>query len=95
MRGLLGFIQVSPAWVTRFTEALHGELRGTGVHVQALCPGPVPTELFEISGYPFAEVPDYLVQSAQECVRYSLEHVIVRSNRLIKSPFPQPAHWLD
>ena len=32
------------AYVTSFSEALRGELRGTGVSVTALCPGPVNTE---------------------------------------------------
>ena len=34
----------SKAYVTSFTEALRAELRGTGVSVSALCPGPVETE---------------------------------------------------
>ncbi|MEP6937708.1 MAG: SDR family NAD(P)-dependent oxidoreductase [Chthoniobacterales bacterium] len=32
------------AYVTSFTEALRGELRGTGVTACSLCPGPVHTE---------------------------------------------------
>ena len=32
------------AYVTSFSEALRAELRGTGVSVTALCPGPVNTE---------------------------------------------------
>ena len=34
----------SKAYVNSFTEALRAELRGTGVSVSALCPGPVDTE---------------------------------------------------
>jgi len=34
----------SKAYVLSFSEALHRELSGSGVHVTALCPGPVPTE---------------------------------------------------
>ena len=34
----------SKAYVNSFTEALRAELRGTGVSVSALCPGPVETE---------------------------------------------------
>ena len=57
----------------RFTEALHGELAGTGVRVQALCPGPVPTEFFAISGYDIQDVPSYLLQSAEDCVAMALQ----------------------
>jgi uncharacterized protein len=32
------------AYVLSFSEALHHELKGAGVRVTALCPGPVPTE---------------------------------------------------
>ena len=32
------------AYVTSFSDALHSELRGSGVSVSALCPGPVRTE---------------------------------------------------
>jgi short-subunit dehydrogenase len=38
------------AYVLSFTEALHQELRGKGVRVTALCPGPVPTEFQQRSG---------------------------------------------
>lgn len=37
------------AYVTSLTEALHEELRGTGVHVTALCPGLVRTEFQSVS----------------------------------------------
>jgi len=37
------------AYVTSFSEALRAELRGTGVSVCALCPGPVRTEFQEVA----------------------------------------------
>jgi short-subunit dehydrogenase len=37
------------AYVTSFSEALRAELRGTGVSVCALCPGPVHTEFQEVA----------------------------------------------
>ncbi len=40
------------AYVTSFTEALRSELRGTGIAVCALCPGPVLTEFGEVAGRP-------------------------------------------
>lgn len=37
------------AYVTSFSEALRSELRGSGVGVTALCPGPVRTEFTEVA----------------------------------------------
>jgi len=37
------------AYVTSFSEGLRAELRGTGVNVCALCPGPVHTEFSQVA----------------------------------------------
>ncbi len=37
------------AYVTSFSEGIRSELRGTGVTVTALCPGPVDTEFSEVA----------------------------------------------
>jgi len=39
------------AFVITLTDALHIELRGTGVRVMAVNPGPVPTEWQAVAGY--------------------------------------------
>lgn len=39
----------SKAFVNSFSEAVHEELRGTGVSCTSLCPGPVPTEWAEVA----------------------------------------------
>jgi short-subunit dehydrogenase len=38
------------AYVVTFTQGLHEEVLGTGVRVQALCPGLVPSEIFAQAG---------------------------------------------
>jgi uncharacterized protein len=39
------------AYLLTFSEAIHQELRGHGVAVTVMCPGPVSTEFWEISGW--------------------------------------------
>jgi uncharacterized protein len=43
------------AFVLSFTESLHEELKGSGVTVTALCPGPVKTEFTEVANLQNAE----------------------------------------
>ena len=38
------------SFVLSLTEALHQEIKGTGVKVSALCPGPTVTEFFDVAG---------------------------------------------
>jgi short-subunit dehydrogenase len=59
----------SKAYVISFTEALHEELKGDGVRVCALCPGPVGTEFFERAGLPHDYFPAYLNRSAERVAR--------------------------
>jgi short-subunit dehydrogenase len=39
----------SKAYVLSFTEALHHELKGTGIRVSALCPGPTTSEFSDVA----------------------------------------------
>src|SRR5437016_10018554 len=55
------------AYVTSFSEALRAELRGTGVSVCVLCPGPVHTEFQEV-----AKRPDGQPDSGPEFVHVSV-----------------------
>jgi len=59
------------AYVTSFSEALRAELRGTGVSVCALCPGPVHTEFQEIAKRPSGQS-----ESGPEFVHVSVEQVV-------------------
>lgn len=62
------------AFVNTFSESLRGELRGSGVHVTVLAPGPVRTELPDASEASLVEklVPDFLWISTEHTARVSL-----------------------
>jgi short-subunit dehydrogenase len=45
----LGVYAATKAYVSSFTEALRAELRGTGITVSQLCPGPVDTEFQQVA----------------------------------------------
>jgi len=46
----LATYSATKAFLVSFAEALAEEVRGTGVHVTALCPGPVDTGFAEVAG---------------------------------------------
>ncbi len=65
------------AYVTSFSEALRAELRGTGVSVCALCPGPVVTEFQQVASRPGRYVkpgpgPEFLQVPVEQVVRDAL-----------------------
>jgi len=47
---LMAVYYASKAFVTSLTEALHEEVRGSGVTVTALCPGPTESEFCTVAG---------------------------------------------
>jgi short-subunit dehydrogenase len=59
------------AFVLSLSEAVHNELRGSGVTVTALCPGPVSTEFVEEAGFGGAEerTPGLIWMSAPDVAR--------------------------
>jgi hypothetical protein len=58
----------SKAWVTLFSEALDMELRGTGVHVSALCPGFTHTEFHDRAHIDMDQLPDWMWLEAKDVV---------------------------
>jgi len=60
------------AYVNSFTEALHEELRGTGVRVQALCPGFTRTEFQQRARIDVSSFPTFIWMSAEAVVDASL-----------------------
>jgi uncharacterized protein len=65
----------SKAFVLSFSEALRTELRGSGVSVTAVCPGPVRTEFTEAAGVPGVEdrTPGLVWMSAEDIARHGVE----------------------
>ncbi len=63
------------AYLVAFSQALQGELLGTGIRIQALCPGFVPTEFLDHPDYEVLQVkhkiPKWLWTSAEEVVEQS------------------------
>ena len=60
-------------YVTAFSEILTMELRGTGVVVTEVCPGPVATEFEQVAGNDTGlSVPGFAQLSAEACARKAL-----------------------
>jgi short-subunit dehydrogenase len=63
------------AFVLSLSEAVHEELKGTGVTLTAVCPGPVKTEFVEAAGLGGAEeqLPDMFWLSAESVAKAAVE----------------------
>ena len=65
----------SKAFVLSFSEAIRTELRGSGVSVTAVCPGPVRTEFTDVAGVPGVEerTPGAAWMSAEDVARQAVD----------------------
>lgn len=61
------------AFVNTFSDALYGELHGTGVTVTSLRPGPVPTEFGDVAGINDEMAPSFTVKTPEECAAAAVE----------------------
>jgi uncharacterized protein len=79
------------AFVLSFTEALHEELRGTGVTVTALCPGPVRTEFGEAGGFGGADerIPSWVWLSSDQVARAGVEGLEKGRRVVVPGPLNQ------
>ena len=71
----LAVYAATKAYVTSFSEALRAELRGTGVSVCVLCPGPVHTEFQEVANRPGGQPdsgPEFVHVPVNQVVRDAL-----------------------
>jgi short-subunit dehydrogenase len=73
------------AFVNTFSESLRGELRGTGVHVTLLAPGPVRTEMPDPAEASLVDklVPDFLWISAEHTAEMSLDALERNKMRIV------------
>jgi uncharacterized protein len=82
----------SKAFVLSYTRSLGGELRGTGVTVTALCPGPVDTEFNGVAGIADDEaraaLPSVMWESAADVAKAGVEG-LDRGRRVV---VPGPAN---
>ena len=72
------------AFVLSFSEALHEEVRKSGVRVTALCPGPTATEFGDIAGFKGNGIFEKLSASSSEVVAAGLK--ALDANRAVVIP---------
>ena len=61
------------AFITSFTEAVHEELKGSGVKVTVLCPGFTRTGFQAVANAPAETIPGFMWQEAEEVARAGLD----------------------
>jgi uncharacterized protein len=66
------------SFVLSFSEAIRTELRGSGVTVTAVCPGPVKTEFTEVAGFGGVEdrTPNAVWMSADEIAEHAIDGAV-------------------
>jgi uncharacterized protein len=72
------------AFITSFTEAIHEELKGTGVSVTVLCPGFTHTGFQAAASVPAGDVPGFMWQEADEVATVGLD--ALAKNRAVAVP---------
>lgn len=88
----LGVYAATKAYVSSFSEFLRVELRGTGISVTHLCPGPVDTEFNQVAarapGRERQPMPDLFKMTEADVVRTALLGVLHDRARVI------PGFWV-
>ena len=89
----LGVYAATKAYVSSFSEALRAELRGTGISVTHLCPGPVDTEFQDVAARagatPRHHAPDFLKVPVEEVAGVALRAVSRDRARAV------PGFWMS
>lgn len=89
---LNGTYSGTKAYVVNFTQALHGELDGKGVTVQAVLPGAIATPFWDKAGISVAHLPSEIVMQPEHLVDAALSGL--DKGELITLPsLPDIADW--
>lgn len=67
-----GTYSAAKAWTTTFSESLHGQVKGSGVSVLAVCPGYTHTEFHQRAGMNVSSVPKFLWLDADDVAAQAL-----------------------
>jgi len=89
---LNGSYSGSKAYVVNFSQSLHHELAGKGVQVQAVLPGAISTEFWDIAGLPVENLRKETVMSADDLVDAALAGLDAKELITIPS-LPDVADW--
>ncbi|WP_028477872.1 mycolate reductase [Nocardia sp. CNY236] len=75
----------SKAFANTFCESLRGEVKGSGVHVTLLAPGPVRTEVPDPADASLVErvVPDFMWVSSQYTAKVSVDALVRNKMRVV------------
>jgi len=68
-----GTYSAAKAWVTTFSESMATQLKGTNVHVMALCPGYTKTEFHQRANMEISTVPNWMWLNVDSVVKTSLK----------------------
>mgnify|MGYP006275371699 CR=1 FL=1 len=63
-----GTYSAAKSWATVFSESVAGELRNTGAHIMALCPGFTVTQFHETAGLDPTSVPKFMWLDVRDVV---------------------------
>lgn len=82
----------SKAFVLAFSRSLHHELADKGIRVQAVLPGAIATEFWNVAGTPLEYLPQGIVMSAEDAVDAALAGL--EQGELVTIPsLPDKADW--
>lgn len=83
----------SKAYVLAFTQSLHHELADKGITVQAVLPGAIATEFWDVAGLPVSNLPSEIVMTAEDLVDAALAGY--DQGELVTLPsLPDVADWI-